>query len=286
MKLLRVNNIPKLESSWNVKLYEKAKFYMPWHIHDLFELTCITQGQGTRVVGDKVESFFEGDLLLIGPNLPHVWRSDTIKRRAVKARSITVHFSRDFPMPCFFDLPEMQAVKALLDASRGGVELRGELRNLCESKMRRLLQIDPAHQVILILKILADIAISNEIRHVAGKGYTAPSKTEASRWQRISEFVFDNFQCPITNQELAEVAEMHPASLARYFKSSVGMSPTQYVNQVRIGQACRLLGDADRSILDICFDCGFQNLSHFNRCFKSITKMTPTQYRKKVLAVA
>lgn len=285
MKPLRVDTIPKLKLSWNAKLYEKSKFYMPWHIHDLYELTCITQGQGTRVVGDKVESFFKGDLLLIGQNLPHVWRSDSIEQHAVKAQSITVQFSNDFPTPYFFDLPEMQPVKILLDASRRGVEPCGALRTLCESKLRRLLQVDPPHQVSLILEILADIALSKEVRYVASEGYTSPNATNASRWQRISEFVFDNFHRPIVALELAEVAEMHTASLARYFRNTVGMNPTQYVNQVRIGQACRLLGDVDRSILDICFGCGFQNLSHFNRCFKSITKMTPTQYRAKVLAV-
>jgi len=285
MKPLRVNHLPKRETSWNVKLYEKSKFYMPWHVHDLFELTCILQGQGTRILGDRVESFFQGDLLLIGPGLPHVWRNDAPEQSGVKAKAITVQFSNDFPLPSFFDLAEMQAVRALLESSGRGVELCGKLRATCDVKLGRLLQLDPAHQISLILEILADIAGSDEIRFITSKGYTSPRTADTSRWRKISEFVFDNFHCPIIATELAEVAGMHPASLARYFKSSVGMSPTQYVNQVRIGQACRLLGDPDRLILDICLDCGFQNLSHFNRCFKSSTNMTPTEYRKKILAV-
>ena len=258
---------------------------MPWHVHDLFELTCILHGQGTRVVGDRVESFFKGDLLLIGPNLPHVWRNDPIERYDGKARAITIQFSKDFPMPGFFDQPEMQAVRTLLDVSCRGVELCGKLRTSCISKLRQLLQLDPPHQISMILEILADIAINKDVQFVTSKGYTLPRATETSRWQKINEYVFENFHRPITGQELAEVTGMHPASIARYFKSSIGMTPTKYVTQVRIGQACRLLGDADRSILDICLDCGFQNLSHFNRCFKLITKMTPSQYRKKVLTV-
>ena len=158
----------------------------------------------------------------------------------------------------------------------------GELRTTCGAKLMRLLEIEPPYQVPLILEILADIALSFQIRYVVSKGYDLPGANETSRWQRISEFVFDNFQRPITGLELAEVADLHPASLARYFKSTVGISPTLYINQVRIGQACRLLMFRDRSILDISLECGFQNLSHFNRCFKSIKKMTPTQFRSKI----
>jgi AraC-like DNA-binding protein len=127
---------------------------------------------------------------------------------------------------------------------------------------------------------MPDIAESGEYEQVASEGYVAPEASETQRWTRINDHILQHFRRPLPANELAQVADMHPSSLGRYVKRTTGMTLTQYINQFRIRRACRLLAVDDRPVVEICFECGFRNLSHFNRCFRRSTQAPPTEYRK------
>ena len=281
-----VDNLPQVEQCYGVKLYEQPTFVMPWHMHNLYELTLIVAGQGTRIVGDNIDSFFPGDLLLLGPRLPHVWKDDASEKSQGSVQAITLQFAPGFPSPDLLSMPQMRPVKDLLNRADRGVLLHGDLRRQVGQSLHRLLHIDGTRQVLLILEILADMAESDEYSLLASDGYTFSKGTDAERWNAVNGFILENFGRTIRAEELARVARLHPSSLGRYFKQTTGMRVTEYVNQVRIGHACRLLAVEEKPIVEICFDCGFQNLSHFNRCFRKLKGMTPTAYRATLKGLA
>lgn len=284
MDPILVDNLPQAELYYGVKRYEQATFVMPWHMHSFFELTLIAAGRGTRIVGDNIDSFFPGDLLLVGPRLPHVWKDDPQNRGTVRA--VTLQFASGFPSPDLLSMPQMRPIQDLLDRAGRGVLLHSDLRDRVAEMLQRLLQIEGARQVLLILEILTEMAESGDYTLLASDGYTPSKSTDAERWNRINGFILENFGRTIRGQELAGVAKMHPSSLGRYFKQTAGMRVTEYVNQVRIGHACRLLAVGHKPIVEICYDCGFQNLSHFNRCFRKIKGVAPSEYRATLRGLA
>ena len=281
-----VDNLPQVEQRYGVKLYRRPSFVMPWHVHNLYELTLIVAGQGTRIVGDNIDSFFPGDLLLLGPRLPHVWKDDPLDRSEEAVQAITLQFAPGFPSSDLLSMPQMRPIQNLLDRASRGILLYGSLRDQVERTLHRLLQIDGARQVLLILETLTDMAESAEYSLLASDGYTLSKSVDAERWNKLNQFILENFGRTIRAEELASVARLHPSSLGRYFKQTAGMRVTEYINQVRIGHACRLLAIEEKPIVEICYDCGFQNLSHFNRCFRKLKSATPSAYRAKLKGLA
>ena len=281
MEPVLVDQLPQAEPLYGVKLYEQPTFVMPWHMHDFFELTWILDGHGTRIVGDSIDSFHPNDLLLLGPRLPHVWKDDRLARSGL-ARAITLQFASGFPSPELLALPQLRCLAGLFGRANRGLTLRGQLWKSTSKKLQSLLCCEGARQLLLVLEILTDIAESSECALVASEGYLLPETTDTYRWTQINSYILENCCRPIRAKELAELASMHPSSLGRYIKRTTGMTLTQYVNQFRISHACRVLAAEDRPIVEICFECGFQNLSHFNRCFRKSKHVSPSEYRKAI----
>ncbi len=285
MEPIRIDQLPQAAPFYGIKLYEQPAFTMPWHMHAFYELTLILDGYGTRVVGDSIDSFYPEDLVLVGPRLPHVWKDDRGESKRL-ARAISLQFASSFPGAELLAVPQMRCVVELLEESRRGLRLTGQLKKRTRDKMHSLLRCDGVRQLLLILEILADMAESDEYTPMASEGYAEPEATDAQRWTRISGYILKHFRRPLPAQELAQVASMHPSSLGRYVKRMTGMTLTQYVNEFRIGYACRLLAMDAKPVVDICYECGFQNLSHFNRCFRKSKEASPTAYRKAFSRVA
>ena len=279
MEPILIDHLPQAAPLYGVKLYEQPTFTMPWHMHDFYELTLILNGCGTRIVGDSIDSFYPEDLLLLGPRLPHVWKDDLLES-AGPARAISLQFASSFPDAELLAAPQMRCISRLLEQAGRGLRLTGPLKTLTRDKIHFLLGCDGVRQLLLILEILADIAESGEYVQVASEGYVTPEAAETQRWTRINGYILKHFRRPLPANELAQVARMHPSSLGRYVKRTTGMTLTQYINEFRIGHACRLLAIDNRPVVEICFECGFQNLSHFNRCFRRSKEASPTEYRK------
>ena len=284
MDPILVDNLP--QSHLGAKLYQQASFVMPWHMHNLYELTLIVAGRGTRIVGDNIDSFFPGDLLLLGPRLPHVWKDDPQEHREESVQAITLQFEPGFPGDDLMSMPQMRPIQDLLHRAGRGVLLHGNLRIQVEENLRRLLEIEGPRQILLILDILTEVAESDDYTLLASDGYAMSKTVDAERWNRINGFILENFTRTIRAHELAQVAKLHPSSLGRYFKQTTGMGFTDYVNQVRIGHACRLLAVEKKPVVEICYECGFQNLSHFNRCFRRLKGVTPSGYRAQLRRLA
>ncbi len=259
--------------------------YNHWHYHPEVELTLIRKGSGTRLVGDSMERFDDGDLILLGANLPHLWRSDPVYfegRPDLAIEAVAVHFREDFWGKDFLGLPEMQPLRTVLNRARRGLKLYGATRRRVARQMEAMLSGGPVTRLASLLHVLDIIAQSGEYRLLASPGFTsAYDLVHTDSINAIYNYTLDRFQHKITIREIAAIANVSPHSFCRYFKSRTLKTYWQFLLEVRIGYACKLLMARQGSISQVCFACGFNNLSNFNRQFKAITGHTPTAYLRE-----
>lgn len=258
----------------------------PWHYHPEYELVLVVKSTGQRIVGDRTENFEDGDLVFLGPNLPHAYKNDAIYYKGIpslRAEAIVIHFREDFLGKDFFHLPEMIPVNQLLDKAKFGLKINGKTRAAITEYMHEMLSESGHKRIIKLLAILELLSVTNEYEPLASPGfiqkYTA-SGTE--RITRVHEYIIINFRKDISLTDIAEVACMSVPSFCRFFKSCTRKSFSQYLNEIRIGYACKLLVEDKYYISKICYESGFNNMSNFNLQFKKITGMSPLQYKKKI----
>lgn len=271
-------------SSFSIREDIYPYLYNHWHYHPEVELTFIRKGKGMRLVGTSMEKFEDGDLILLGSALPHVWRSDDIYFKGVQGlhiEAIAIHFRENFWGDEFLRLPEMLPVKKLLEESKRGLRITGKTSRMIIRKMEEALKATDAIRISLLLEMLHTIALSKEYSFLSTAGYAkAYDVADMDRINLVYAYTFNNFQKHISIKKVATAVNISPHSFCRYFKTRTMKSYWQFLMEVRLGYACKLLIENKKSIAGICYDCGFNNLSNFNRHFKSLLKMTPKQYMK------
>ena len=222
-------------------------------------------------------------MLLLGSNLPHLWRGDeklVRKKTNAKIEAVVVHFTPACFGESFFDLPENKELKKLFKTAQQGIRVRNNTRRLVAPLISELVQAKGTKRIILLLEILHIIANARDNRTVCGKGSVFQyNPSETDRLNTIYQYILDNFSREITLKQIAAVAHISPHAFCRYFKSRIKKTFSRFLMEVRIGHACKLLAETDKSVADICFESGFNNFSNFNRHFKSLTGKTPLAHR-------
>ncbi len=258
-----------------------------WHFHPEYELTLFTESTGKRVTGDHTGSFGPGDLLLLGPNLPHYMRNDAVYyegRPELRIRAIVVHFAEDFLGQGFFDIPEMAGIKKLLQRSARGLQIYGKTQARLAPCMERLLQLEGYERLRALLDILHRIAGSREQRQLASLSFQNTFvRDDAQRIDRVYDFMFQNFAEPVSLSEVAALVRMNNSAFCKFFKKRTGKTFSQVLNEIRVGYACKLFMDQGVSVSEACYRSGFNSLSYFNRQFKRITGSSPLAYRRRFL---
>lgn len=258
-----------------------------WYYHPEIELTFIRKGRGMLFAGDSINRFNEGDMILFGSNLPHLWRSDDEYFScdpSLQVEAVVIHFKGDFWGQSFLELPELKSIKYFLEKTSRGFLFQGETRRILNSKMELILQSKDVQRIEYLLSILNLIATSNECTPLSSFGFTLPTdQANSERINRIFSYTLDNFYKEITIKEAAAYAFISANYFCRYFKSQINKTYWQFLLEIRIGNACKLLVEYKMSVSEICYNCGFNNLSNFNRQFKAVTNKTPLQYQKEYL---
>jgi len=271
------------QSSVLVRRFRLPYFDAPWHYHPEYELTYIVEGHGRRFVGDHVESFQTGDLILLGPDLPHFWRSDDEFYQGSPERqvqSIVIQFTGEFAQQGLASVPEATAIRHLLERSRYGLRFSQPVSQSVLTKLEQLPDKSGLLQLLGLLEILDLLVTDRDASLLASDGYQlAPGASETERMKRVLEYTLNNFRTEIRMDQIASVAGMAPAAFCRYFKKRTRKSFVEYLNELRIVHARKLLADRDLSISQVCLECGFNNSSHFHRQFKLQTGVTPFQYQ-------
>jgi AraC-like DNA-binding protein len=274
------------DSSFLYKNMDCNYFNVPWHFHKEFELCLITKSSGTRFIGDHVSNFEPGDLVLIGSNIPHLYRNSELyyKNRGKRiASSLFVHFTPDFLGRSFFEIPEMELVTRLLKKSSMALEIHGEAKKFTTAKLHEMFTSKPSQRLICLLEILVHLSQSAELKPLLSIGFTATMGGDTDRINIVFEFIMKNYTKEIYIQEIASKLNMSVPSFSRYFKHHTRKTFTDYVTEIRIGHACRLLMENNHNIFEISYQSGFENLSNFHRLFKGILGTTPKEYRNRFL---
>jgi AraC-like DNA-binding protein len=264
---------------------EKGKFFpCPLHYHPEYELVLVNKSTGVRMVGDHIGYFDEGDLVFIGAAVPHVWINDTeyINGQAdTPAEAIVIHFVEDFLGESFFDVPEMQALKDFLMLSKYGIVIKGNTRERINSLMKQMLNMTGIQRLAALFTIFDILCSSSEYQLLASPGYLNPNEFDLSdRFSKINDYIMRNFDHDITLKEIASVANMAVSTFCNFFKEHYRVTFVEYLNNLRVGHACKALSEQEKNVFEIAYKCGFNNLANFNRQFKKIKKMTPSEFRK------
>lgn len=271
------------QNSLLVRRFQMPHFDVPWHYHPEYELTYITRGDGRRFVGDHVESFVAGDLVLIGPDMPHFWRSDDDYYQGestLLAEWVVVQFPTAFSEDVLANLPEAAAVTNLLHRARYGLRFSPDVSARMAQEIGQLPTQTGLTQVLSVLHILDQLAADRDAHLLASDGcQLAPGTAETERMKRVFEFILNHFREEIRVEQIASIAGLAPAAFCRYFKRRTRKSFVEYLNELRIGHARKLLNNVDLSVGQIGLECGFNNVSHFHRQFKLHTGMTPLRYQ-------
>jgi AraC-like DNA-binding protein len=240
-----------------------------------------------RLVGDSIEQFHDGDLILLGSDLPHMWRSDAkyfTEKKKLHVEAIALHFKKDFWGMQFLYLPECKALKELLEKSKRGIKITGKIKPEITGKMEAILKADDSERIELLINILNTIARSKNYVYLSGTDFTKSYDIiNTEKINLIYNYTFDNFRQKISIVKAAEIACLSQHSFCRYFKSRTLKTYMQFLKEIRIGYACKLLIENKLSISQIACNCGYNNLSNFNRQFKLITGKTPLEYSKEFL---
>jgi AraC-like DNA-binding protein len=269
--------------SFVTRYFDYHYYPTPWHFHPEYELVLVTESTGKRFIGDQVSRFAPGDLVLLGPYLPHTYQNDAeylVEQSALRAKSIVVHFREDTFGENFFNLPETKKITSLLARSGKGLEISGKTNTVISQKLHELVNAKAMQRWLLLVEILDRLSISNEIQPICSNIITGQNKTETSRMTRVLDFVNKNYNREISLTEVAALANMAENSFSRYFSQRTRKSFTAYVNEVRLSHASKMLIETGKSVTDISFESGFNNLSNFNRQFRLIYHNNPVSYRK------
>ena len=265
-----------------VKWDDFPHFTYPWHFHSEFELVYILKSTGRRFVADNIESFGEGDLTLLGSFLPHFWKSETEPESGEEMRvnAIVVQFHQDFFREEIVSYPEFHRINELLKRAERGVHFTGASREKIGKMLKRLLKLNGLERMLYFVKLLDAMAHAGDYKILASKAYQLEEHRELnSRLDKVMHFINTNYQRKITQNEIARKIGMTTPAFCRYFKEKTGKGFTFFVNEMRIGYACKLLIERNLPITQVCFECGFNNISNFNRMFKRQTGYTPGEYQ-------
>lgn len=274
------------DASFAVQVFSSPYFDTPWHFHPEYELVLVLEGEGTRFVGDSIMDFAPGDLVLLGANLPHWYRNSAAYytgNPALTAKSIVVQFSRDFLGHAFFALPEATDIRKMLDKANHGIRICGDTREKLSTLMHEMVNSHGMERILQLLSILHTAAESADYRLLSSRGPTGINMKDSERINRIHEFVMRHFTDPISTCEVSHAVNMSPSAFCRYFKKRTRKNFTHFLNELRIGYACKALQEDDHSITEICFMSGYNSISYFNRQFKAFKKKTPQAFKQEYL---
>lgn len=254
-----------------------------WHYHPEVELLYLKRSAGTWIVGDHIGPFQIGDILLIGPNLPHCFRHEydhIIKKDEIAGEAICVKFVPGIFGKQFFDIPETKGIKDMLAKCNYGLKVIGETKIKLSKTIEKMLVASPGKKLVYLLSLLEEIAESKEYITLSSKGFTQSADTDAERIKLIFEYTFNHYNEKILIDQVAALLNMTRQSFCRYFKNKTKKTYIQFLMEVRIGYACRLLIDDEKNVAEISYEAGYNNISHFNHQFKLITKKKPLEYKR------
>ncbi len=267
----------------------KQPFFDPeWHAHAEYQLFMVLQGTGTRFVGDSIQSFQPGQLVFTGPHLPHIWRCEESYFKGDDSRmaeGLVVYFGEDFPDTQWMSREEMRALQKLFVRSRRGIIFSEAESRKVMPLLLELPFLSGLSGLVQLLQVLDWLSASRAFSYLPSRTYEEEMAEDTGRMNLLYAHILKNYLQKISLNDMAEMLHMTPTSFSRFFSAKNGKPLMQFVAELRIRHACKLLTENDISVEQVCYESGFNTLSNFNRKFREITGKKPLQYRKEFLGL-
>lgn len=288
MRTIMNERLPISKSSpLNVRFFDYEHFTYPLHFHTEYEIIYINVGTGTRFVGNNIAKYQAGDILLIGSNLPHFMKSDDAYHSGntdLRVKGTIIQFEKEFMYYSINHYPHFIKIKNLFQESHRGIYFAAG----CFPKLQHLIEKIPLenglNQLLLFLEILKEMSETDNRQTISTTDFVNETIYDTARIDKIISYLNKNYTRNVSLDEIASLAAMNASAFCRYFKSKTGKSFKNYILDMRIGYACKLLLMEDISISQLSSECGFETISHFNKTFKKNTGYVPSQYRKAMLS--
>jgi len=286
---MKLKNIRLLKEPYkSFILYRETNPFSAWHYHTEYELVLIIKGRGCKMVGDYIDRFEENDLVLLGDSTPHEWLCDPEyfgEDGQFRGEGVVVQFVYDFLGSEFMEAPENAPLKTMLANSARGIEFFGETKLKIISIMLEMESLPESERLYELFSIFRIIATTNEYRLLASPVFLESIEMSGNKlMQRALHYMLQNFQQNIQIKELLKITSMSNTAFCAAFKQTYRMTFKEYLLNIRIGYACKLLTEGSQNISEIAYNSGFENISNFNRQFKKIKGITPSQFQEKLNA--
>lgn len=284
-----LEHLPKeKEESFVVKYFDYNYYPTPWHYHPEYEIVLVTESTGKRFIGDNICNFEPGNLAFIGSNLPHTYRNDEKYYQpgsSLRAKSIVIHFSEASLGNDFLQLPEAKPLKKLFQQSATGFDVNGNTNTIISNQLEKIVGLSGMRRWLYLLEILNTIAESKDLVPVCKDSMIGKNEKESERLCLVFDWILHNYERDLRVSEAAAICNMSVNAFSRFFSLRTRKTFSAYVSNMRLNKAARLLVENKLSVSDVCYDCGFNNISNFNRQFLKQYEVSPVKYRKMFLEV-
>lgn len=286
MKLEKTKISSYLNSAISVLSREESFFQAPFHSHPELELVYVKESFGKRIIGNSVTNFESGDMVFLGSDIPHVWLNDEIYYQNIsklKAKAIVVYFNKDIFGSAFYELKEAKKINSLFENAKKGLAITGKTNKIVAKKLEQLVEKQNFEVILGLFEILSILSETADINFINTESYTTINDSyKKDRLTDVYQYIKENYKKEISLDEVAQIANLTPTSFCRMFKSKTKKNFVEYLNEIRISNACKQLIETDMSISEIAYNCGYKTVSNFNKLFKKNTGNTPKEYKNKI----
>ncbi|MBC7848231.1 MAG: helix-turn-helix transcriptional regulator [Chitinophagaceae bacterium] len=267
-------------TSFVARTYRTPHFEVPWHQHIEYEMILLTEGEGVAMVGNHIGEFKVGDIFFIGANLPHCFKK---AHKDLVTSAVVVQFNEKFWGERFLELPECSSIRRVLNESAKGIKPSESCRKILEPIIKLLEHAAGISRITRLCECL-DLLAADNYDLISTQPIRAYNNNQKARIDAIFDFTFKNFKEEIAIDKLARIAGMSVPAFCTYFKKSTKKTYIGFLNELRIGNACKLLVESQESVSDICFESGYNTLANFNKQFLKLKHTTPSSFRKNFRA--
>jgi AraC-like DNA-binding protein len=262
--------------SFACRTYRTPDFETNWHRHEEFELILITEGHGTAMIGDFIGEYQPGDLYFIAGNLPHWFKKQHHK---ITGSAVVVHFKQEIFGREFLQLPELKSVYQLLQKN-DGIQIQPKLKKEIASFINDLQEMKGFQRMNTLLQCLQKISTTPHYTMLT-QNFASHNNHINPAIEKIIDFSFKRYLTPVTLQQVADVADMSIPTFCRFFKKNIKKTYFDFIQDLRISHACKLLTNSNKPVMEICYESGYNSWAHFSKQFKQVKQLTPSQYRKE-----
>lgn len=278
---LQISNSNPLKT----RFYKYQSFTYPWHFHSEYEIIYIEKGHGQCIIGDNIMEYADDTLIIFGSELPHCMQSPNEYRADGHpgVNGVIIQFEKEFMQYAFMHYMQFVNISKLLNDSARGI--RFDLKNQQKTKdlIKETAMAEGVEQIISFLALLHNLSTLGDREYGASPNYSLiPADLKNKKIEKIIAYINKKYTENITLNHISSLAAMNPSAFCRFFKENTGKTLIQYITDMRIGYACKLLANDTFNISQISMECGFENIVHFNRCFKKNMGITASKYRKRM----